>query len=178
MGPPFYPRAISRDRRPYRTRDGYISVLVYTDRHWKRFFEAIGNPDWSREPCFASLTARTHAIEHVLGKLADTLAQRTNAEWLELLRKVEIPCMPLFSTADLLHDPHLEAVGFWQEMDTKEGRMRFPGIPTWFSATPGRITEAGPGLGEHSRAVLEEYGFGADEIDRLTTPAKPAAKGE
>ena len=62
LGPPEYPRVVSPERRPYRTRDGYLGVMIYTDQHWRAFFDAIGNPDWSTDAMFTSITSRTHNI--------------------------------------------------------------------------------------------------------------------
>ena len=59
MGPPAYPRVVAPERRPYRTRDGHIALMIYTDRHWRAFFDAIGNPAWSNDPMFGSITERT-----------------------------------------------------------------------------------------------------------------------
>ena len=68
---------------------------------------------------------------------------------------------------DLLHDPHLTQTGFWEERDTDAGTLRFPGIPTAFSETPGAIGDPGPALGADSMAVLAQAGFTPDEIDAL-----------
>src|SRR3546814_15974638 len=50
LGPPEYPRVTSEARRPYRTRDGYIGVMIYNDNHWRAFFPALGDPEWSPQP--------------------------------------------------------------------------------------------------------------------------------
>mgnify|MGYP000530000726 CR=1 FL=1 len=50
LGPPAYPRVVAKERHPYRTRDGYLALMIYTDRHWRAFFDAIGNPAWSTDP--------------------------------------------------------------------------------------------------------------------------------
>ncbi|API60293.1 CoA transferase [Tardibacter chloracetimidivorans] len=167
LGPPEYPRVTSEARRPYRTRDGYIGVMIYNDKHWRAFFAALGDPEWSRDPMFASMRSRTENIGAVLARLATVMEQQTTDEWLELMRKAEIPATPIASPSDLLHDPHLEATGFWEERDTDQGRLRFPGIPTGFSETPGAIGDPGPALGADSRAVLRENGFTEAEIESL-----------
>lgn len=164
---PTYARVVSAGRRPYRTMDGHISVLIYNDGQWSRFLDAIGRPPWSRNPRFASLQSRGAEIDLVLEALAREFLLRTNDEWLTLLRRAEIPAMPLQTTTDLFDDEHLDAVGFWQSSDVDGHRVRYPGIPTSFSRTPGRITGPGPGLGEHGRQVLVEHGFSVDEIDDL-----------
>jgi len=64
-------------------------------------------------------------------------------------------------------DPHLRSLGYFEPLETKEGTLRFPGVPTWFSKTPARIREAGPRLGEHTAQVLQESGFTAGEVEVL-----------
>ncbi|KQM21041.1 CaiB/BaiF CoA transferase family protein [Novosphingobium sp. Leaf2] len=167
QGPPEYPRATSEARRPYRTADGYIGVMIYNDKHWRAFFDALGNPEWSRDPMFASMRSRTQNITAVLAKVADAIEQRTTQEWVDLFREAHIPATAIKSLTDLLDDPHLVETGFWQERDTTEGTLRFPGIPTTFSETPGAIGDPGPALGGESLDVLREAGFSDDEIADL-----------
>ena len=177
IGPTGYPRALSPQRRPYRTKDGYIAVMIYNDRHWRNFFDAIGNPEWSRDPIFASLRSRTENIGVVLGNLVDLLSQRTTDEWMELFQKSQCPAMPVRSIDDLIEDPHLEAVGFWHRCETEDGSIRMPGVPVSFSETPGEAGRPGPGLGEDSESVLQEAGFSAEEIADLLSPAEKAQAG-
>lgn len=168
LGPPEYPRATAETRRPYKTADGYIGVMIYNDKHWRAFFHALGDPEWSKDPMFASMRSRTENIRTVLGKVAEVMETRTTAEWVALMRDAEIPATAIASMQDLLTDEHLIETGFWEERDTDEGRLRFPGIPTLFSETPGAIGDPGPALGADSTAILAEAGFAADEIAALT----------
>lgn len=167
LGPPEYPRATSPSRRPYRTADGYVGVMIYNDKQWQAFFRELGNPEWSQAPMFASMRSRTENISAVLAAVARELETRTTAEWMVLFRHAEIPATPIASLQDLLHDPHLTQTGFWEERETDAGTLRFPGIPTTFSETPGAIGDPGPALGADSMSVLEEAGFTADEIAAL-----------
>ena len=164
QGPPEYPRVTSEARRPYRTSNGHIGVMIYNDKHWGAFFAALGNPDWSKDPMFASMRSRTQNIGAVLARLAAVMEERTSEEWLELFREAQIPAMAIASPTDLLHDRHLVETGFWEERDTEAGRLRFPGIPTGFSGTPGEIGDPGPCLGADSRQVLAEAGLSEAEI--------------
>lgn len=167
QGPPEYPRATSAARRPYRTADGYIGVMIYNDKHWRAFFEALGNPEWSRDPIYASMRSRTQNIGAILSRVAEVMATRTTAEWVELLRGAHIPATPIATMTDLLADPHLEATGFWEQRETPDGTMRFPGIPTRFSDTPGAIGDPGPALGADGEAILRDAGFAPQEIAAL-----------
>lgn len=167
LGPPEYPRVTSEARRPYRTLDGHVGVMIYTDRHWQGFFAALGNPDWSTDPMFASMRSRTENIGTVLARLAGVMETRTTDAWMALFRAAQIPAMAIASLTDLLHDPHLVETGFWQSRDTDAGNLRFPGIPTRFGATPGAIGDPGPRLGGQSREILAEAGLDDAAIAQL-----------
>ena len=166
-GEPVYPRAASPNRRPYRTADGWIAVLIYTDKHWRAFLELAGHPSWARDPRFATLKDRARHIDEVYARLAETLQQRSTAEWLVGFAEAEIPAAPVNETSTLLNDPHLEAVGFFTAQETTLGTVRFPGLPAWFSRTPGQITGPAPALGKDGRAVLTEAGFSRADIEAL-----------
>ncbi|MFB4298670.1 CaiB/BaiF CoA transferase family protein [Actinomadura sp. NTSP31] len=154
LGPAVYPRAISRNRKPYRTQDGHISALVYNDKQWSAFVAAV-KPEWADER-FATLEQRARQIDTVYALLAETFTRRTTREWLDLLRSLDIPAAPVRTLDELFDDPRLNAVGFFETVDTPNGPTRFPGTPAWFSRTPGRIAGPAPGLGAHTAEVVDE----------------------
>src|SRR5260370_1154812 len=95
MGAPGYSRLLAPDRRPYHTGDGYVCVLVYTDRHFAAFFPAIGRTEeFAAHPRFADNPTRPRACPEIYAILADIFRERTTAEWLKLLREADIPCVP------------------------------------------------------------------------------------
>ncbi|MGW0021952.1 CaiB/BaiF CoA transferase family protein [Rhodococcus sp. NPDC003382] len=154
VGPAVYPRAVAPNRRPYRTKDGRISALVYNDKQWTAFVEAV-KPTWAG-PHYATLEQRARDIDTVYARLGETFLERTTAEWLDLLHSLDIPAAPVRSLDELFDNDHLDDVGFFQEVETPYGNVRFPGPPTWLSRTPGRVAGAAPRLGEHTREVLDE----------------------
>jgi crotonobetainyl-CoA:carnitine CoA-transferase CaiB-like acyl-CoA transferase len=95
----------------------------------------------------------------VYGLVAETMKQRTTEEWLALFRELEIPAARLNAPDALFDDPHLNAVGLFETVDTPHGPVRFPGVPTWFSRTPGRVAGPAPMLGEDTDEVLGELGL-------------------
>ncbi len=108
---------------------------------------------------YATLELRAGDIDAVYGLLAETLKDRTTDEWLALFRELEIPAAPLNTPDALFDNPHLNAVGLFETVETQHGPVRFPGVPTWFSRTPGRVAGPAPLLGEDTDEVLDELGL-------------------
>lgn len=157
LGPANYHRAVAPNRRPYQTKDGHIAALVYNDKHWSAFIDAV-KPAWASDE-FATLQQRARNINKVYGLLGETFKERTTAEWLTLLRELHIPAAPLRTPDELFDNEHLKAVGFFETVDAPYGKVRFPGIPTWFSQSPGNIVSAAPVLGADTQTVLDELGL-------------------
>ncbi len=168
IGTSGYARMMSPDRKPYRTLDGYVSVTVYEDKHWHRFFDLAGRPEMKEDPRYATIAGRTANIDYLYGFVAETLATKTAAEWVALLEDADIPVMEMNTPEKLLEDPHLADVGFWVEQEhPTEGLIRQMAIPhTWSGGQP-ELRYPAPRLGEDSAAVLAEYGFTDAEIDDL-----------
>lgn len=168
---PYYDRVTSKLRRPYKTKDGYISALVYNDRQWRGFVELVGLPKDCTAADFDSLAKRLRNIDTVYEHVEQAMTQRNTADWLKVFDTAGIPAMPLLTLEDLFEDDHLADVAFFEDRSTSVGNVRFPGIPAWLSATPGTIRGAGPALGEHSEEVLREHGFSDGEINNLLSVA-------
>jgi crotonobetainyl-CoA:carnitine CoA-transferase CaiB-like acyl-CoA transferase len=164
-----YGRLLSPDRRPYRTRDGFVCTMIYNDRQWRMFCAAVGWPDLvSTDPRFASHATRTVNIDAVLGMLAQEFLTRTTAEWLALLEAADLPVTPVHTLESIFEDPHLLATGFFQAEDhPTEGRLTRMAAPARFSATPGGERGPAPRLGGDSAAILAEAGVSAEEIQSL-----------
>lgn len=152
--PAHYHRAVEHNRRPYRTSDGYVAALVYNDKHWSAFMAAIG-PSWASEE-FSTLEKRAQQIGRVYELLGETFLTRTTQEWLDILGALHIPCARLQSTDALFDNAQLNAIGFFEEVETPQGQVRMPGVPTWFSATPGKVRGPAPMLGQDNQTVLAE----------------------
>lgn len=166
-----YQRSLASDRRPYQTKDSYICVMVYNDKQWQRFFEAIGQQDIFRNDSrFQSQGARLENITHVYGFLSDTLKTRGTAEWLNLLEQADVPASRMYDINDLLEDEHLREIGFLRKIvHPTEGEMLEPAIPNEWSESVPEYRYPAPLLGQHTEEVLREAGYTERELSELET---------
>jgi len=169
VGPPGYQRSLAHDRRPYRTKDGWLCVLVYNDKHWRSFFAAIGRvAQFEADARFHTQNSRLTNIDHVYGYLSDVLATRTTAEWLQMFEQADIPAARMYDIEDMLADEHVRATDFVREVEhPSEGKLRVTAIPTEWSASVPLHRRHAPRAGENTREVLREFGFTEDEIETL-----------
>jgi crotonobetainyl-CoA:carnitine CoA-transferase CaiB-like acyl-CoA transferase len=155
-GPGGYSRTDSPYRRPYRTADGLISVVVYTDVQWRAFFELVGRPDLATDPRYADMRSRTENIDELYAFVEDQLSHRTTAQWLHDLGTHAIPASPVHSVADLLEDEQVVAAGLFQtDEHPLVGRVRTARLPVRFSRTPFEDVSRAPLLGEDNEEVLD-----------------------
>lgn len=180
-----YARHLSKDRRPYATADGFISVIVYNDKQWNSFFDATDLAALRDDPRFSTFAARMANIDYVYGELGRIFLTRTTGEWMALLIAADIPVLPMHTLTSIFDDPHLAAIDFFQTVDhPSEGPIRSMRVAATWSDTPVRPTRLAPRRSEHAVEILEQVGYSDAEISALlreavtSTPAAstPATK--
>lgn len=126
-----YERLMSPNRRPHRTKDGYIGLLPYDGGHWARILSFLNHP-LAGEEWVQLAPERSARVDELYAILVEAMPARTSQEWLEILRDLDIPCMPVNSTADLLFDEHLNDVGLFQKVEhPSEGSLNKIRSPFW-----------------------------------------------
>lgn len=176
-GPMGYQRTLTKERRPYATEDGFICLVVYTDKHWRSFFEAVGQPDrFDTDPRVQSLRSRTTHARELYAELADCMRAHTTQEWLEVLRQADIPAAPMHTLDTVVQDPHLNAVGMFELVEhPTEGVIRQLRAPTRWSVTPPVVRRHAPSLGEHTEEVLREIGLSDVVVQDIAQSARKAS---
>jgi crotonobetainyl-CoA:carnitine CoA-transferase CaiB-like acyl-CoA transferase len=169
-----YSRTLAASRGPYRTKDGYISFMPYTDQQWRSFFAVVGRADLSTDARFADIRARTENIEALYEILMAEMLLRNTADWLAVAEQAQIPAGAVMSLEDITRDRHLTDVGFFVGVEDRAmGSLRFPSIPVTFDGVrpPVRLP---PRLDEHRDEITAELGLpcSAQGDDAEPPPAK------
>ena len=167
-GPAGYTRMLTSHRKPYETKDGFICVVPYTQKHWANFLALVGRADLIKDPRFSNQTERTKNIDTLYEIVSDSMKRRSTNDWIIALSDADIPAGPMNSPEDLFECPHLKAVEMFPEIEhPTEGRIRHIKVPAAFSTTPGGLYHHSERLGASTNAVLNELGFSRTEITEL-----------
>lgn len=149
-----YARTESKHRRPYQTADGMVSVLVYTDAQWRTFFALVDRPDLGDDPRFSTMVERTRNIDELYAFVSVQMTRRSTAAWLDAFEQGRIPAMPVLSIPEVFEDPHVRAVGLFEQSEHPvAGTLRQSRLPVRFSRTRPEPVAPAPLLGEHDAEV-------------------------
>jgi formyl-CoA transferase len=164
--PAGYARLLAGGRKPWRTSDGWISMLPYTEKHWSAFFTLAGRVDLLDTYDITNRHARNQHIKVIYAELRKIILTKTTAEWFVICGEIDVPCTPIYTLDALPAHPHLQAVGLFEDAQhPSEGRIRQVRPTARFAATPVRVRRHAPLLGEHTAEVLNEAGLTREQVD-------------
>ena len=161
-----YARVLSEHRKPYTTSDGYLCVMPYTDKHWQTLFKATGNPDLADDPRFSNIAERTRHINELYDIVGKIMLTRTTQEWLAFFEEHDIPNAAMNTLDSIGEDPHLQAVGFFQDLDDGSGNYRFLSNPVSMEQSKVDV-QMPPRLGEHTKEILQGLGISSEVLNSL-----------
>jgi crotonobetainyl-CoA:carnitine CoA-transferase CaiB-like acyl-CoA transferase len=163
----------SSDRMPFygffKARDGKVAIVSLTARQWRDLSEIIGRPEMAEDPKFSNLIAQIHNHEEAVELIEEWTTGRTSQEIISILERKKIPCGIAYTSAQVNDDENLKQREMFRRVHhEKYGDIDIPGFPFKFSDASGSIRMPAPGLGEHSRFILEQWlGYTSEEVQAL-----------
>jgi len=152
----------------FRTRDGYINIAANKQEQWEALCDVLGVPELKTDPRFEKRDIRKQNRRLLTPLIEARLAERTTAEWVELLNARDIPSGAILDLETALTQPQVRHRGVLQEIDVEGiGPVRLFGLTAGLERGGGRVRTPPPRLGEHTEAVLGEIGIGPEEIAAL-----------
>ena len=166
IGPSGYKRM--KERKPVKTKDGWLTMLPYSGDNWCTFFESVGHPECIDDFGVRDPVSRAANIDRIYDKMREIAITRTTAEWEALFLEIDVPHASFAKLTEVQDQPHLKGVGLFVELDhPSEGRIRQARPPARFSESPAGIHRLPPRLGQHTEEVLRAAGYSAEEIVAL-----------
>lgn len=146
----------------------FVVHLSSPPKFWDGLTKAIEKPGLQDDPRFQNRETRSRHYGALHRTLVEIFSGKPREEWLERLRKYDVPCAPLHTLDEVFDDPQVRSLGMQVEMShPKMGQMRLSGSPIGLSKTPVSYRLAPPVLGEHSEEILKELGYNDETIERL-----------
>lgn len=156
-------------RNTYLTRDGrWVAVSTSAQSIAERVMRLVGRPELTQEPWFASGAERAKHADVLDEAVASWVAQHDRDEVVRAFEEAQAAVAPIYDVRDVVADPQFQALGSLVRVpDPELGSVLMQNVLFRLSETPGRITSAGPALGQHTQEVLAEIGIDADQVAEL-----------
>jgi crotonobetainyl-CoA:carnitine CoA-transferase CaiB-like acyl-CoA transferase len=154
-----------------RARDGMVMIAAANPRLWKQLCVAVGVARLVDDPRFLTNTDRVKNRPALKAELEQAFSAYTVDELVDALQRASVPCGRVRDVAEALADPQVEARQML--LDFHEPGMqglRVLGNPIKLSGDGARPSRRPPGLGEHTREILEELGYSREEVAAFSTP--------
>jgi crotonobetainyl-CoA:carnitine CoA-transferase CaiB-like acyl-CoA transferase len=151
----------------YKTSDGYINIATTGTKMWQRMCEALGAPELIKQAEYASGAERLKHRDALNADIEACTIKRTSREWVDILNDAGVPTGPIYAINEVFEDPQVKHLKMAQSVKAKDRSMTIVGQPVTLSRTPSRLVAPPPALGQHTNAVLKEFGFSAKEIAGL-----------
>jgi crotonobetainyl-CoA:carnitine CoA-transferase CaiB-like acyl-CoA transferase len=155
--------------RTFETAEGdLVFVGVTSDKHWERFCTVFGREDLLNDPSLASNNDRISQRDWLLPALERLFMSMPKAKIVAKCDEAEIPFSPIARPEDLFTDPQLNEGGTLLDVALPDGSStRLPRLPLWIEGEDLGLRLDPPAVGAHTRALLAELGYSAEQIDSL-----------
>ncbi|UCC60397.1 MAG: CoA transferase, partial [Dehalococcoidia bacterium] len=149
--------------------DRWCAIAVGTDEEWRNFCNAIDNPEWTRNPKFATLRARKENEDELNERVEEWTVSFTPEEVMSRLQEAHVAAGVVSRGEDVVADPQLNHRGTYWVLEHQEiGPNIYQAPPYRFSKTPAIITMPTACMGQHNEYVLKEIlGMSDDEVADL-----------
>lgn len=150
----------------FRCKDGRWVTVAAVERQWPLFCEVAALPELVHDDRYSTEWTRYQNRDALSETLAARFLERTRDVWIEVMSAVGIPCGPVLDLEEMLSEPQLVSRGTFTRLRVGDREVTYVNTPIVGDGAP-RVQRPAPSLGESTRRVLREAGYGDQEIDEL-----------
>ena len=152
----------------FQTSDGYLTCGTISDSEWQGFCKATGDPELANDPRFATPASRSVNATARINRMQDYIGRHTTAEWLARLDAADVPCAPILRRGEIIANEQVVARGLIAELEQPGvGTVRQPKPAARFDVDAAAIGGPAPRIGQHTRQVLSDLGYGDAVIEAM-----------
>jgi crotonobetainyl-CoA:carnitine CoA-transferase CaiB-like acyl-CoA transferase len=173
------PRRIERDMRSggitgiHPTREGYLYISANTPHFWRALCEHLGLGELAEDPEYDSVRKRAARAADLIPRVRAVLAQETAETWSARFGQ-SVPCAVVNRVEDMFDHPQVQAMGFMREYRNPQAGT-YRGLGRWAvfgqegHDAASEPVDGAPGLGQHTRQILQDLGYAEQDIETLIT---------
>ena len=161
-----HPTSVPTNR--YLTTDGAINIAVAGNETWRRLCKALGQDGWAEDENLANNAKRAENRDQLNADIAGIIAEKSTAQWVDILTEAGVPCGPIYKINEMFEDPQVEHLGVAQPLKTDpSGDTKALAQPFELTRTPSSFAASPPTRGQHTDEILKELGIDADQCAEL-----------
>ncbi len=151
----------------YRTSDGYMTIAG-SGALYERLCRALGAPELITHPDYSNFKARQKNRDALNAEIESRTRTKSTAAWIRIINAAGVPCGPIYNIAEMFADEQIRHVGMSVPVKHyKLGNIKLVAPGVKLTRTPYQIRTAAPDRGEHTEAILKEFGYNKTQIAAL-----------
>ena len=152
----------------FETADHPMTLGLGNDAIWKRFWQAVGQPEMADQQAYSSNAQRRGARSELVEIIAEVLRQEPRSHWLELFTQARVPAGPIHRLDEVASDRALHAAGFIYRAEGPDGPIPQVGLGIRFDGNSEGTTMPPPRLGAHTESILGAWlGYELPQLEQL-----------
>lgn len=155
----------------FETKDGFLQLIIVKDREMQKFAKALGHPEWSEDPRFATSEGRRQNVDILTPLVREILKGNTNAHWQQVLSDVGLQNEAVQSYPEFIEHPQTKALDTiaWLPQAGSDEPWPMPNLPGFAKFEPNTPLGISPTKGQHTRELLGEYGYDDEAIEKFVS---------
>ena len=152
----------------FKTKDKWITIGASNQNTWLMLLKAINRQDLNEDEKFSTNSSRKENLNELVEILNNEFIKKPSQEWLKIFDENGLPCGPINSITDMFKDPQtIEREMIIDVNNKKLVEAKLLECQSNFQKSKTEKSKGAPDLGEHTREIMQNFGYKDNEIDNF-----------